>query len=61
MKKDDVININVNAKIKEEAAKILKEKGYSMTEAINLYLKEVIKCNGIPFDIVLTNSKVHSK
>ena len=36
---------------KEEAAKILKEVGLSMSTAINLFLKQVINHNGLPFEV----------
>ena len=51
--KNDVINILIDTKKKEKAMKILKEQGYTMTDAITLFLKEVIKYNGIPFELVL--------
>lgn len=56
-KKDDVINVMVDTEIKNKAMEILKENGYTMTEAITLYLKEIIKFNGIPFKIVTEPDK----
>ena len=55
--KNDVINVMVDTINKNEANKILKEQGFTMTEAITLYLKEIIKYNGIPFEILINTKK----
>ena len=51
VKKNSPINIMVDKETKEEAAKILKEVGLSMSTAINLFLKQVINHNGLPFEV----------
>lgn len=50
-KKNSPINIMVDKETKEEATKILKEVGLSMSTAINLFLKQVINHNGLPFEV----------
>ena len=50
-KKNSPINIMVDKETKEEATKILKEVGLSMSTAINLFLKQVINHNGLPFKV----------
>lgn len=45
------ININVDTKIKEEATSILKDLGLNMSTFINMALTQVVKRNGIPFEI----------
>ena len=45
------INVVVDTKTKEEAARILDDLGMSMSTAINVYLKQIIKNCGIPFEI----------
>lgn len=47
-----VINVNVDAKIKEEATIILKDLGLSMSTFINMALTQVVKRDGVPFEIV---------
>jgi DNA-damage-inducible protein J len=62
-KKDDyimanmtsAININVDTKIKNEATAILKGLGLNMSTFINMALTQVVKRNGVPFEI--TNPK----
>ena len=45
------INVMVDSKTKEEATAILKDLGLSMSAAINLFLKQVIKRDGLPFEV----------
>lgn len=45
------ITVRVDDKIKKEANNIFKEVGMDMSTAINVYLKQVIRSNGIPFPI----------
>lgn len=49
------INVNVDTKIKEEATAILKDLGLNMSTAINMFLTQIVKRDGIPFEI--TNPK----
>ena len=45
------INVNVDTKVKEEATAILKDLGLNMSTAINMFLVQIIKKDGIPFEI----------
>ena len=45
------INIQVDKKTKEEATHILNDLGLSMSSAINLFLRQVIKSDGLPFEV----------
>ncbi len=46
------ININVDTKIKNEATAILKGLGLNMSTFINMALTQVVKRNGVPFEVV---------
>lgn len=46
------ININVDTEIKNEATAILKELGLNMSTFINMALVQVVKRNGVPFEVV---------
>ncbi len=46
------INVNVDAQVKEEATIILKDLGLNMSTFINMALTQVIKRNGVPFEVV---------
>ena len=51
MAKTSSIHIRVDPKVKEEVEKILNVLGMTSTEAINIYLKQIIINSGIPFEI----------
>ncbi|MDE6181862.1 MAG: type II toxin-antitoxin system RelB/DinJ family antitoxin, partial [Eubacteriales bacterium] len=42
------INIKVDDDVKIKSEQIFKELGLSTSSAINIFLKKVINCNGIP-------------
>jgi len=46
------INIQIDTQTKQEATKILNDLGLSMSTAINLFLRQVIKNDGLPFEVV---------
>lgn len=46
------ININVDTEVKNEATTILKGLGLNMSTFINMALTQVVKRNGVPFEIV---------
>jgi len=45
------INVQVDSRDKEEATNILKDLGLNMSTFINMAIKQVIKKNGIPFEV----------
>ena len=49
------INVQVEAKDKEQATNILKDLGINMSTFINMAIKQVIKRDGLPFEV--TNPK----
>lgn len=49
---NDIINVHVDPKDKELVTNILKDLGLNMTTLINMTLKQVIKKNGVPFEVV---------
>lgn len=49
------INIQVDSKTKQEATEILNDLGLNMSTAINLFLRQIIKRDGLPFEV--TNPK----
>ena len=52
MKKQMVpINLMVDKKVKENVVQVLDELGLSMSMAITIYLKQIIRTNSIPFKI----------
>ena len=58
--KTSAINIQVDSNVKKEATLVLTDLGLSMSSAINLFLKQVVKKNGLPFEVtnVVENKKI---
>lgn len=47
------LNIRTDKEIKEQAEQIFSDLGLNMTTAVNMFLRAVIRENGIPFDLKL--------
>ncbi len=45
------LNIRIDRNIKIEAERIFEEIGMNMTTAINIFLRQTIRQNGIPFEL----------
>ena len=45
------LNIRIDKTIKEKSEKVFVDLGLNMTTAINMFLRQVIRVNGIPFEI----------
>lgn len=58
--KTSAINIQVDSDVKKDATLVLTDLGLSMSSAINLFLKQVVKKNGLPFEVtnVVENKKI---
>ena len=51
MNKTSMIHIRVQPEVKKEAEEILKNLGMTTTEAVNIYLKQIILNCGLPFSV----------
>jgi DNA-damage-inducible protein J len=51
MAKTDTLHIRVEPKIKTKAENTLDDLGISITEAVNIFLHQIILTQGIPFEI----------
>ena len=51
MTKTDTLHIRVEPSVKQKAEKTLNDLGLSITEAVNVFLNQVILNDGIPFEI----------
>ncbi len=57
MAKTLTLHTRVEPDIKEQADAILNELGISTTEAINMFLHQVIRYKGIPLDLRVPNAE----
>lgn len=51
------INIRVDKELKEKSEKIFESLGINMSIAINLFLNQTIRVNGIPFELIAADPK----
>lgn len=51
MNKTSMIHIRVQPKIKQEVEEILNNLGMTTTEAVNIYLRQIILNGGLPFSV----------
>ena len=51
MAKTDTLHIRIEPSVKQKAEKTLNDLGLSITEAINVFLNQVILNDGIPFEV----------
>ena len=58
MPKDAYINARVDKRTKSQAQKVLSQVGMSTTEAINLFLKQIVLHKGLPFDVRVPKQKI---
>lgn len=55
--KNKVVHVRVNEDLKNNVESILDELGVSLSYAINMYLKQIEKNRGIPFDVILPSEE----
>lgn len=48
---DTTMTIRTNSKVKQSAASLFDELGLDMSTAINIFLRECIRKDGIPFEV----------
>ena len=51
------INVRVDSDLKKESEKIFKDLGFGMTTAFVMFLKAVVRNNGIPFSLEIPNEQ----
>lgn len=51
MKKMAKLNIRIEDAVKRQAESVLSDLGLNMTSAVTVFLRQVIRCNGIPFPL----------
>lgn len=45
------LNIRVDDTLKKQAETVFSDLGISLSAATNMFLKQVVRCNGIPFEL----------
>ncbi|MDZ7289023.1 MAG: type II toxin-antitoxin system RelB/DinJ family antitoxin [candidate division KSB1 bacterium] len=57
MPKETQINIQMESQLRDEAEKIFKRLGFSFSEAVNIFLRQVVRQKGFPFDVKIPNEE----
>jgi len=57
MEKTGYITARIEPKLKERAARVLATVGVSTTEAITMFLRQVVLRNGMPFEVRVPNAE----
>lgn len=57
MAKTTSIFARVEPEIKEQAEMVLNKLGIPMSNAVNIFLRQVVLQNGLPFDVKITNNR----
>ncbi len=50
-KKDAVLTIRIDSETKQNAEKVLKELGLDYSKAVNIFFKQLVIQNGLPFEV----------
>ena len=51
------VRTRLNPELKEQAGSILAECGLNLSEAYRLFLKQVVRHNGLPFEVKVPNAE----
>jgi DNA-damage-inducible protein J len=49
------LNIRIDTDLKKQAEELFNELGLNMSTALNVFLRQAVRSNGIPFDLRLDN------
>jgi addiction module RelB/DinJ family antitoxin len=49
--KDAVVRARIDAELKEQAAAVLKANALDLSDAIRIFLQQVVSCGGLPFAV----------
>lgn len=55
------LNLRIDSNLKKDAEKVVDELGITMSAAINLYLKMIVRTKGIPFDLKIAKTDPKKK
>ena len=54
--RSESVHIRLDPDVKQSAEGILSNLGLTTTDAINMFLRQIIYCGGIPFDVKMPNA-----
>lgn len=51
IKADTSMTVRMNKEVKQQAQLLFSELGMDMTTAINVFLRQALRCHGLPFEV----------
>lgn len=51
------LNVRVDEELKKQASELFSSLGLDMSTAVNMFLRQAVMRDGIPFDVVRTNAE----
>jgi DNA-damage-inducible protein J len=60
MTKTAYINARVNKKVKADAQKVFREVGVNTSDAVDMFLRQVVMHQGIPFEVRIPNKETRA-
>lgn len=60
MSETKTLNLRVDADLKHQAELIFADLGIPTSTAINMFLRSVVRCGGIPFDLRLSANQLET-
>ena len=61
MSETKTLNLRVDSELKHQAELIFADLGIPTSTAINMFLRSVVRCGGIPFDLHLSANQLRKK
>lgn len=55
MASNPVTNIRIDPELKEQASNVFEELGFTLSTAVNVFLRAVVREGGMPFEVKVTN------
>ena len=55
------ISIRVNEEVKKEADQLFENLGLNLSSAVNIFLRQAIREQGIPFQVTLNEGKIYQE
>lgn len=60
MSKTEQVRVRLEPQIKEKASSILAELGLSLSDAVSIYMRQIISHGGLPFEVKIPNAETQS-
>lgn len=55
------VSVRTDKEVKDNAEKVLAELGLNLSTAVNMFLRQIVRENGIPFDVKLEVPNLETK